>query len=233
MVDLHSHILYGWDDGAESMDDSLAMARLAGARGTRLMAATPHLYWQNQRVDPAMIRERVAEINARIHAEAIPLRLVTGTEIPADWDNLTLIERGLALRLGDSKSLLFEVPFVHLPVRFKDLIFQLRMLGLTPVLAHPERCQVFLAEPDAFYRQVDDDTPIQLTAGSLTGGFGETVHDLAWRLIEDERPIIIASDTHNIKNRRPGLLRAHTAVAEKYGENTADLMCNDNPAARR
>jgi protein-tyrosine phosphatase len=231
MVDLHSHILYGWDDGAETMEDSLAMARIAVERGTRVMAATPHLYWHNTRVDPEMIRARVAEIDAAIRAETLPLHLVTGTEIPADWDNLTLIERGQALRLGDGKGVLFEVPFVQLPVRFKDLVFQLQVLGFTPLLAHPERCQVFLANPDAFYRNVGDDTPIQVTAGSLTGGFGETVYNLAWRLVTDERPVLISSDAHNVRNRKPGLEKARAALAERFGEEAALLMCDTNASA--
>jgi len=231
MIDLHSHILYGWDDGAKTLDDSLAMARLAAERGTRVIAATPHLFWQNQRVDPQWIRTATDELNEAIQTEGIPIQVVPGAEIPADWDNLTLIERGLAPRLGNSKAVLFEVPFVNLPVRFKDLVFHLQMEGFVPLLAHPERCQVYLANPDAFYRDVEADTPIQITAGSLTGGFGEKVFDFAWRLIMDERPIVIASDTHNIVKRRPGLRRAYDAVAQQFGEEAATLMCDGNPKA--
>lgn len=230
MVDLHSHILYGWDDGAKTLEDSLEMARLAVERGTTVIAATPHLYWESRRVDPEMVVARVAEINEALTAEDIPLQVVPGTEIPADWDNLALIRHGKALRLGDSKAVLFEVPFTTLPVRFKDLIFQLRMNGVTPLLAHPERCQVFLSDPDAFYRQVDEDTPVQLTAGSLTGLFGEKIQDLAWRIAQDERPVVVASDTHNVRNRKPGLQKAHAALAEHFGQDAADLMCLHNPA---
>lgn len=231
MVDLHSHILYGWDDGAESLDVSLAMAHIAVDHGTTIIAATPHLYWQNQRVDTQMIRDRVAEINGAIASEGMDLRVVTGTEIPADWENLALIKHGKALTLNDSKGILFEVPFVTLPVRFRDLVFQLRMQGFNPTLAHPERCQVFLADPEAFYRQVDDDTPVQLTSGSLTGLFGEKVQDLAWRIATDERPIIIASDAHNTDKRKPNMQRAYEALAERFDEETATLMCVANPRA--
>lgn len=231
MIDLHTHIMFGWDDGAETIEDSIAMARLAAKDGIRTLAATPHFLSGVERVHPEVIRERVAAINALIQQEAIDIRVVTGCEITALWDNFNLIKHGQVLMLGDSRCLLFETPFRQLPVQFADLIFQVRMLGITPLLAHPERSEPFLADHDLFNRTVGEDIPVQVTATSLTGGYGERIQGLAWKIVRQERPIVVASDGHGPEHRRPILSPAHAVLKEAFGEEAADLMCRDNAAA--
>lgn len=230
MVDLHSHVMYGWDDGADTLDESLDMARIA-ADGIRALAATPHMWWGGAMVDPDIVRERVAEINDALARDSVPLTIITGTEIPASWENLELIRQKRVLSLNDSHTVLFEVPFHDLPVRLDDLIFQVRMLGLTPLMAHPERSSAFLADPDAFRRLIHEDVPVQINGGSLTGYFGEEIQDLAWEIVAQERPVVIASDAHNARGRSPMLSEVRASLEEAFGPEAADLMCRENAAA--
>ncbi|HEY3267551.1 MAG TPA: CpsB/CapC family capsule biosynthesis tyrosine phosphatase [Armatimonadota bacterium] len=231
MVDLHTHVMYGWDDGADTIETSMVMARLAAAAGTRTLAATPHLRYQEVLVDAQMIRDRVAEINAAIQAEGLEIEIVTGAEVPASWDNLALIQNGKALCLGESRTVLFEMPFRTLPVRMDELVFQLRMAGFTPLIAHPERCQPFLMEPGLVERTIAEDIPVQITTSSLVGSMGGKVRDLAWRIMEQPRPIVVASDAHGVDHRRPVMSDAFAELESAFGAETADLFCRANPAA--
>jgi protein-tyrosine phosphatase len=231
MVDLHTHIMFGWDDGAVTIEDSLRMARLAADDGIRVLAATPHFLIGGERVNPDVVRERVAAINASIAEEGLDIRIITGCEIQGLWDNFNVIKHGQALMLGDSRTLLFETPFRQLPLQFADLIFQIRMLGITPLLAHPERSDPFLADFDLFNRTVGEDIPVQLTTTSLLGGNGERIQDLAWKIARQERPVVVASDAHGHEHRRPLLSSAHAMLTEAFGEEAANLMCRDNAAA--
>ncbi|HOC31812.1 MAG TPA: hypothetical protein PKK84_06190 [Armatimonadota bacterium] len=231
MVDLHSHVMYGWDDGAKTIDESLEMARVAAENGTTVLAATPHMYYGEQRVEPDMVRERVAEINERITAEGLDIRIVVGTEMVATWEALMPLTHKKVLTLNDSRTVLLEFPFTQLPIRFKELIFQVRMANIMPLMAHPERCQMFIQEPGSFEANVEPDLPIQINTTSLMGGFGEKIQNYAWKLVEEDRPIVIASDAHNAKSRPPILSEVHAALTEKYGEEIANIMCRDNPRA--
>lgn len=231
MVDLHTHILFGWDDGAETIDDSVAMARLASDNGTTVIAATPHLMWSGERVDPQVIRDRVAEINQRVEEEGIGIRVVVGCEVPALWDHFNLVKHKQVVTLGEGSTLLFEVPLDQHPLQFADLLFQVRMMGLTPLMAHPERSRPFLEDHDLFRACIDESIPIQVTAGSLTGAYGETVRRFAWEIVVQERPIVIASDGHGVEHRRPRLGSAHAMLTDELGAEAADLMCRDNAAA--
>jgi protein-tyrosine phosphatase len=231
MVDLHTHVMFGWDDGAGTIEDSVAMARLASDNGTRIMAATPHLVWSGVTVDPQTIRDRVAQLNERIAQEGIDIRIVVGCEVPALWDHFNLIKHKKVLTLGEGSALLFEVPSHQHPLRFADLIFQVRMTGLTPLMAHPERSTPFLQNHDLFRATIDESIPVQITAGSLLGAYGKSVGGFAWEIVRQERPIVIASDGHGVEHRRPRLGSAHAMLAGELGEEAADLMCRGNPAA--
>src|SRR5262245_23267724 len=111
MIDLHAHILYGLDDGPATLDEALAMARMAAGDGTRVIAATPHSPGSvaSHRYDPVAIREQVSEINARLAAERVPLEVVAGTEICYDADLLDRLKRGALLTYGRSRSILLEL----------------------------------------------------------------------------------------------------------------------------
>lgn len=231
MVDLHTHVMYGWDDGAETIDESMAMVRLAAADGTRVIAATPHLLWSNVRVDMAVIEERVAEINECVAAEGLDIQVVTGCEVPATWDSFNLIKHNQVALLGRSRTLLFEVPFTLHAVQFPDLLFQVRMMGIMPLMAHPERSEPFIMDHGLFRATIGPDLPVQITASSLTGSYGDRIQSFAWEIVREERPIVISSDAHGVDRRRPCMSAAHAALSEEFGAEAADLMCRDNAAA--
>src|SRR5688500_14351321 len=125
MIDLHSHILYGLDDGAQTLSESLAIGRMAAADGTRVIAATPHGpgSFASLHYDPALIRERLDELNAALHSEHVPLEVVAGTEISYDGDIVERLKRGAVLTYGRSRAILLELSYNTLPTTIETALF--------------------------------------------------------------------------------------------------------------
>src|SRR6266536_524716 len=139
MIDLHSHILRGIDDGARSLEDSLEIARAAVEDGITVIAGTPHVR-DDWPTDAGVMEYRVAELNAELQQAGVPLEVRPGGEIAVEWlarlshDELRRFGLG-----GNPHYLLVETPYYGWPLALAGRLFSLRVAGLTPVLAHPER----------------------------------------------------------------------------------------------
>jgi protein-tyrosine phosphatase len=203
VIDLHSHILPGLDDGPRTLEGSLDLARAAVAAGTRTILATPHI-----NDDASIDAERVAaglEVLRPALAEAeIPLEVLPGGEIAiwrlADLDDATL--RGLAL--GGGPYVLIESPFSPVVGPFETIVLDLLMRGHRVLLAHPERCPAFQRDAARLERLVEGGVLVQVTAGSMTGAFGSTVRRFTAALLRDGLVHVVASDAHDAVNRPPG-----------------------------
>jgi protein-tyrosine phosphatase len=240
MIDLHNHILYDWDDGPPSIEKSLEMARQAVAIGTTIMVATPHRFTNGRESTPEMVRERVNDLNLRLIAEGIELQILPGVEIPIEFGIGTHIKNGRLSTLGNGNFVLIEPPFPDLPDYLLPAIRELLGSGLDAVLAHPERNS---AVQKAWNREQDLTfvsacaelgCTIQLTSGSITGRFGTSALSVS-RSIAAQRNwnIVIASDSHDAKDRTPGYLaEARDLVSQWIGDPVAaDAMVLDLPAA--
>lgn len=204
MIDLHSHILFGLDDGPGDLDASLALARAAVASGTREMVATPHLdaHWG---VDPGAIAPRAEQVRAALERDGIGLRLHTGAEIALDrfleLDDATLA----SLRLGGGPYLLIESPLTLAAGSVELAVRAVMRRGHRVLLAHPERCPAFQRRPDTLAALVEQGALCQLTAESLTGRFGREVRAFSIRLLREGLVHNLASDAHDERRRPPGL----------------------------
>ena len=204
MIDLHCHVLAGIDDGPDTLEGSVALARVAAELGTRTIVATPHVSWRYQN-QSATIARLVAETNAALAAAEVPLEVLAGAEIAmtsaADLQPAELS----ALALGDGPWLLLECPFANDAIGLDTLIFELEEEGRRVVLAHPERCPAFQRDPRMLESLVGGGVLTSITAGSLVGRFGGTVQRFAQGLFEAELVHNVASDSHDPEQRRPGM----------------------------
>ena len=203
MIDLHAHILPGLDDGPVTEDGAVAMARAAVAAGTRAMATTSHVS-HGFGLGPDELAAARAALAERLGREEIPLELLQGGEIAPDRLP-TLSEDDLrALTLGGGSYLLLECPFS--PAGGLDLmVADLLRRGYGVLLAHPERSPSFLRDPDRLATLVERGALAQVTAGSLTGAFGDTVRRAARTMLERGLVHVVASDAHDERHRPPGL----------------------------
>jgi protein-tyrosine phosphatase len=204
VIDLHCHVLPGIDDGPDSLDASMALARAAVAAGTGSIVATPHVSWEHPN-DSATIAALVDAVNARLAAEGLPLDVRPGAEIAIT--RVLELERGelARLALGGGPWILIECPYSPAAAGFDRLLLHLQAQGQQIVLAHPERCPAFHRDPDALVRLVDTGMLTSVTAGAFAGRFGRDVGRFAQRLADAEIVHNVASDAHNDTSRPPGI----------------------------
>ncbi len=227
MIDLHAHILPGIDDGPQSLEDSLEMARLAVADGITTIVATPHLF-RRKSVDlgalnaPDAIRQAVERFHQKLSEEDIDLTVLPGCEVPLFPDIIKFIDEGRILTLNDGqRHICLEMPDTVIPPATEDIIFQLNSRGLTPIITHPERNPVFYDMPDKFRRLVSLGCLGQITARSLTRGFGWGVARFTKKLVREGLIQIMATDAHSVAHRPPVMSMALKKLSKIVGENQA------------
>jgi protein-tyrosine phosphatase len=211
MIDLHSHILRGIDDGARTLEDSLDIARAAVADGIVAIAGTPHVR-DDWPTEAALMEERVAELRAALEAEGIPLDLFSGGEISIGYLPLLEPEELGRFALGGSRHLLVETPYYGWPLALPDLLASLLEQGFVPVLAHPERNAEVAANLQALVPLVDSGVLIQVTAASLDGRIGRRAFECARLLVREGLAHLLASDAHHASVREVGMAEAATSV---------------------
>ena len=204
MIDLHCHALPGIDDGPATLDDAIALARAQERAGVRVVAATPHVDWGWPENDAARIAGLVGELNGALREGGVAVEVVMGAEVAltraADLDDDELC----ALRLGGGPWLLVEPPLGPAPAAGVVAALQtLATRGHQILIAHPERCPVFLRHPEAIEDLVAGGMRCSLTASALTGRFGREPRRFAHDLVRRGLAHDIASDAHGAGDRRP------------------------------
>jgi protein-tyrosine phosphatase len=234
MIDLHSHILHGLDDGARSLDESLAMARLAVADGITVMAATPHSPASTASIvyEPAVVRARAARLASALAAEGIALQVVVGTEVSFEPAMAEKLDRGELLTYAGSRTVLLEPPWGQLPANFATALFSLQIAGYRVLLAHPERLPDVQDDPNLLIPLIERGMLVQLTAQALAGGQGDHMRAVAEMLLTHNLVHVLASDAHGPAPRRtPSLAYARRRAADLLGEVAASALVLDTPRA--
>ena len=182
MIDLHTHVLAGVDDGAATIAESLEMLADCVRSGVQAVAATPHVR-DDYPTTAAVMEHEVATLRRKAEAESIRVEILTGGEISLDRLSTTptaeLRRFGLG---GSSRYLLVEFPYYGWPLNFAEQLAALRSNGFQAVLAHPERNDQVQAAPARLEPLVDKGALVQLTAASVAGMLGRRTHATAGRL---------------------------------------------------
>lgn len=221
MLDLHSHMLPGIDDGARDLQTALEMARIAAADGIRTVACTPHIYPGLYENMADGIRSAMSAFQAELDLRGIPLRLVIGADVHLVPDLAAGIRDGRVPTLASSRYVLLEPPHHVAPPRIEDSVFELLVSGYVPVLTHPERLTWLGDHYALFHRLVRSGAWMQITAGSITGRFGREPKQWSERMLDDGIVHIVATDCHDARRRPPLLAEARSAVADRIGEEEA------------
>jgi len=206
VIDLHCHLLPGIDDGPQTVEGSLALARVAAELGTRAIVATPHVSWRYAN-DSTTIAHLAGEIGTAVSEDGLALEVVAGAEVAMTRMPELSPEERSALTLGDGPWLLLEPPFSSVLSGLEQLVLELEGEGHRVLLAHPERCQAFHRDTELLEALVHDGVLVSITAGSLAGSFGETVRRFALELVEAGLVHNVASDAHDAQKRPPSIAR--------------------------
>jgi protein-tyrosine phosphatase len=228
VIDLHTHILFGIDDGSRTPGDALEMARAALADGTRVVAATPHVR-EDWPTSPDAMEARVADLRRLLAEAGIPMQILTGGEM--DIHRLVELPEEDVQRFGlggNPDYLLVECPYYGWPLGLPDRLLTLRERGITPVLAHPERNAEVQGDPERLRPLVEAGMLCQVTAASLDGRIGRRSRACGLMLVETGLAHLVASDAHTPDVRSIGMGRAARAVGD---EALARWLTYDVPAA--
>jgi protein-tyrosine phosphatase len=231
MIDLHSHILPGVDDGSPHLEMSLDMARMAVADGIGVMACTPHFMpglYDNEIND---IRHRIDVFSQALYEHGIDLQLVIGADAHIRPDFNQCLRAGLIPTLNDSRYVLFEPPHAIRPKNMEDLLFNTKMSGYVPILTHPERYRWIEQNYELFVSLANSGVWMQITAGSLTGRFGKRPEYWAQRMLAEGLVSILATDAHNMTSRPPRLHDAFEVACREVGEEEATNLVVTRPLA--
>jgi protein-tyrosine phosphatase len=232
MIDIHSHILPGIDDGVKTEDEAVEFARMAEHDGVELIVATPHCkdgFYPNDR---AKVLDEVQRLRTRLKAEGVALRLEPGAEVHICPDLVERIADGRAPTLMDNgRTLLLELSLTQYPVELENLVFELKLADLEVVFAHPERIRYFQDDVRRYEAVIHQGATGQITTGSVLGVFGRQTAEFSEELMTKGLVHVLASDAHNVRGRPPVLLEAVEACAEWVGEARALAMVHDAPRA--
>jgi len=228
MVDLHCHILPGLDDGAKTIEDSLAMAEDAIADGITHVVGTPHASSDYQ-FNYGRVRAACDELNARLEGR---LTIATGCDFHLNHENLVALRKDpRPFCLNQHDYLLVEFNEFSIPPSMDQTLHELQLAGLRPIITHPERNGILRTHPERLEQWVRHGSLVQITAGSLNGVFGAGAQQDAWSWLGRGLVHFISSDAHNTRRRPLKLRFAYDAIAAQMGEEAAQIYLFDNPLA--
>jgi protein-tyrosine phosphatase len=217
MIDLHCHILPGVDDGAQSLSDSLNMARKALEQGIHTIVATPHHLNNSYENPKRLILARVEELNQLLQKEQIDVKILPGQEVRVHGEMIEGYAAGEILTVNHTPYVLVEFPSNHVPRYTEKLFYDLQVNGLIPVIVHPERNQEIIERSDLLYQLVKKGALTQITAASVCGDFGKKIKNFSLQLIEANLTHFLASDAHNLTKRTFKMREAYDVMEQKYG----------------
>lgn len=228
MIDIHSHILFGVDDGPKELQQTLKMLQHAVDEGITAIIATSHSFHPQYHVSPETVYKQIAIIQQQVNKYNIPLKIYAGQEVRLVGDLSTLLDEKKALSLANSKYMLIELPSNTIPFYTKEIIIKLKLKGITPIIAHPERNKIIAENPSKLEELVRVGAMTQITAGSLAGQFGKKVQKISLDLVKANLIHTYGSDVHNLTTR-PFLFSAGLSFLEKKKQfDAVELLLENN-----
>lgn len=231
MIDLHTHILPGLDDGAQDLDCALAMAQLAADSGVNALVATPHCnlpgsrsnYWDRG------LHRSFTEFQQALDRAGIPITVFPGMEVFGTPQVPALLQEGRLITLAHSRYLLIEFPFRDYAGEATRVLSRVAELGYRPVVAHPERYRYVQENPTLLNRWVELGSLLQVNKGSILGRFGRREELLSLALLDRGFAAFVASDAHSPTVRTTWLRDVRDFLREEFSPALAQRLLEDNP----
>jgi protein-tyrosine phosphatase len=204
IVDIHSHIIPGIDDGAKNMEMTLEMLKNAEREGTKEIIATPHYLLEYGEATIEEVKNHVKKLNELLEDEKIDVKIYSGQEVYFSEKIIEDYMNGEIGTLNDSRYMLIEFPMEKFNENIFDILYELQVRDIVPIIAHPERYKPFMKTPTLINDFINQGYLFQVNAGSIQGKFGENVRKTADIFLTNNIYNFIGSDAHNITNRNTG-----------------------------
>lgn len=234
MVDVHCHLFPGIDDGPQTLDAAIALARHAVAGGITKSVVTPHILPGRYENTLAGIRAAAAQFRAELDARNIALEIGYAAEVRIGPEVMLLAEEDTLPLLGCAAGyglVLLEFPDSHILPGSDKLAAWLLERNIRPVIAHPERNKEVMRDVETIAPFVQMGCWLQLTAGSVSGVFGPRCRERSRQLLERGWVHVLASDAHDMPARMPELEPGRAAAAQIVGEAESWRLVRERPAA--
>ncbi|MGB9975800.1 tyrosine-protein phosphatase [Thermovenabulum sp.] len=226
MIDLHSHILYGLDDGSPDIETSIKMAKIAVEEGITEMVATPHFIPVDKEINKETIIERVNQLNEIFLQNEINLTLYPGEEVFLSLDIPRLLDEEKILTLFNQKKyILIELPMMSLPKYTSEILWAVKLRKITPIIAHPERNKEIAKNINKLVDFLKIGALVQVNSLSLLGVFGSEVKKTAERIIALNYAQFIGTDCHTPRARSPRIKKLEKAISPAL----LNTLTVDNP----
>ena len=233
MIDIHSHILFGVDDGAAALKDSLALARVYVTAGYRYVVATPHAEVDSLPSESyaRTVRSQVYCLNHSLQEQGIELVVLPGMEVGLDPLLLAMVVQEKILTLAGTRYLLVETPFEQLPLNWWEVVFKLAASGIVVIFAHPERCAQVADDQELLDKMAQAGAKFQVNWDSFAGAYGRRVVKVARSMARKGFIHCLATDSHDPNVRNAGNVREiGMRLKGLIGENNLRRIAVENPA---
>lgn len=200
VVDMHSHLLYGIDDGAKTLEDSVLMVKEFQKLGYRKLITTPHIMGDFYKNTPEIILSKLEQLKKRLADEGLEIQIEAGAEYYLDESFIAKLKKGEPLLTIGENYLLFETSYLNEPANLPEAIALIKQCGYWPVLAHPERYQYLYRSFERFEEIYEQQISFQLNTNSLLGYYSKPAQMYANKLVERSMISFVGSDCHHMKH---------------------------------
>jgi len=215
MIDFHSHIIHGIDDGAKNLDMSLEMLEIAEGEGVEYICATPHFIAEEFEFTRDKYNKKFDSLVLASKEKDLKIEILSGLEIYMHPNLPQLYKENRIWGINDSEYLLVELPMGQFPRYTEDVFYELMLLGVTPILAHPERNIKIMENHDLIINLIKQGVLMQINSASLLGDYGKKVKKTAEQFVKKNMVHILGSDGHNVTSRKTSIRKAFEIVKDK------------------
>lgn len=231
MIDIHCHILPNVDDGSESLEESIEMAKIAESEGITKIVNTSHCHFDFKYKKGNELKLELEKFNQALKEENINIEVLLGNELYYTSD---LIERFNELdffSMNNSKYILMEFSPINFPKNIEDVIYEIKIRGYIPIIAHAERYKQVQEDVNIVLDCIKEGALIQVNASSILGKNGEKVEDTSKKLLDNNMVHFVATDAHSSNRRRPLIKDSYNYILKNYGKEVSEKLFIENPTA--
>lgn len=219
MIDMHSHIINGIDDGSKSIEMTINMLKKAEQSGTTDIIATPHFMRGRFEVEYNEVLKKVEELKEISRENNIDINIYAGQEVYYSRKLLEYYNDKIIGTINNSKYMLIELPMLEFNIEeVINTIYELQIRGITPIIAHPERYKQFIKKPSMINALIKEGMLFQLNGGSIAGDFGKDVKKTATKYLEHNIYSVVGSDAHRDRGRDTDMREALNILEEDKKE---------------